>query len=184
MKKDIKEEKINKNLKETILELLPYLIILITVLLVKTYLIAPVQVHGSSMMSTLHNNDIMILNKANYKFNEIKRFDIVVIKYDNKYIIKRVIGLPGESIEYKDNKLYINGKYYKEDFLDSDKKTKDFNLKDITGENEIPEGEYFVMGDNREDSLDSRYVGTFSKKQIEGKTKLTIFPFNRIGNKK
>ena len=178
------EEKKKKTKKELFKEIVPYIIILIIVLLVKTYLIAPIQVNGSSMMTTLHNNDIMILNKIHYRFNDIKRFDIVVVKYNNKYIIKRVIGLPGESIEYKDNKLYINGKYYKEEFLDNNTKTKDFNLEEVIGKNEIPEGHYFVMGDNREDSLDSRIVGTFTKKQIKGKTKLTILPFNRIGNKK
>ena len=188
MKEETKKEKTKevkeKNIKKTILEIIPYIIVLILVILVKTYLIAPIQVNGESMMSTLHDRDIMILNKVNYKFNKIKRFDIVVVKYNDTYLIKRVIGLPGENIEYKDNKLYIDGKHIKEKNLPKDTITNDFSLKEITGKVKIPKNSYFVMGDNRSNSTDSRVLGPFNKKDIEGNTSLTIFPFNRLGNKK
>lgn len=180
-KEELKEK---HNIKNTIKEIIPYVIVLIVVILVKTYLIAPIQVNGESMMSTLYNKDIMILNKVNYKFNKIKRFDIVVVRYNDTYLIKRVIGLPGENIEYKDNKLYIDGKHIKEKKLPKNTVTNDFSLKEITGKVKIPKDSYFVMGDNRSNSTDSRVLGPFNKKDIEGNTSLTIFPFNRLGNKK
>lgn len=166
-------------MKKIIKDIYPYIIILIIVILVKSYLITPVQVNGDSMYNTLYNNDIMILNKIGYKFDNIKRFDIVVIDYNDKYLIKRVIGLPGEKVKIADNKLYINDEYVEEYFLDASVITDDYELNGV-----IPEGYYFVMGDNREISLDSRRLGVFSKDQIEGKATLTIFPFTRFGFKK
>ena len=160
---------------KTIKELLPYIITIIVVLLFKHFLFAPIRVNGDSMYSTLKDKDIMILNKVNYRFNKINRFDIVVVDADYEYLIKRVIGLPGEKVEVKNNKLYINGKFIKQDF--KYKKTDDFTYK-------IPKGEYFVMGDNRTNSLDSRYFGSFKRNKILGKTNYIIFPFSRIGRKK
>jgi len=89
-------------------EILPYMFIIIIVIILRTFVVTPAQVIGSSMEPTLYNSEIIILNKIHYKLSNIKRFDIVVIKMDNeKALIKRVIGLPGEKVEYKDNKLYI-----------------------------------------------------------------------------
>ena len=152
----------------------PYIIILIVVLLVKSYVITPIAVNGDSMFPTLEDNDIMILKKYDKK---IERFDIVVVSYNNKYLIKRVIGLPGETIKYENNKLYVNGEYIEENFLDK-ATTEDFEL---TGK--IPQEYYYVMGDNREISYDSRSIGAFSIKKILGKTNYTLYPFQRIGNK-
>ena len=133
------------------------------------------------MLNTLKNNDIMILNKLSYKTDDIKRFDIVVVKNDNELIIKRVIGLPGEKISYKNNELYVNGKKVKENF----KRVKDEDLDDYTIEGEVvPEGYYFVLGDNRPESADSRIIGYIKKEKISGKCSYTIFPFSRIGKKK
>ena len=128
------------------------------------------------MYPTLKDKDIMILDETAYYFKDIKRFDIVVVKAPGELIIKRVIGLPGEKIMYEDGKLYINGKYVKENY--EHEGTDDF------AEVKIGKNEYFVMGDNRDNSLDSRYFGPFNKKKIRGKTNLTIFPFKRIGKKK
>ena len=163
--------------------LLPYLIILVVVILFKTYLYAPIVVNGDSMKNTLHDHDIMILDKISYRNHAIKRFDIVVIylEEEHEYIIKRVIGLPGEKIEYKDNKLYVNGTYVKEEFEHF--KTEDFSTKDI-GYEEVPKDKYLVLGDNRVNSIDSRYLGYIKKEDIKGKTSLVLFPFNRIGIKR
>lgn len=158
-----------------------YVIIIIAVLLIRLYVVALVRVNGSSMIDTLHDKDIMILDKISYRFHEIKRFDIVVIKENDEYLIKRVIGLPGERLEYKDNTLYINGKKIKENF--SHKKTDDFYIKDLDS-NQIPEDCYFVLGDNRINSMDSRIIGFIPKEDIIGKTSFTILPFNRFGVKK
>ena len=164
-------------------EYIPYLIIIVVVLLVKQFVVTPVIVSGDSMYSTLHNNDIMILNRM-YKPKDIKRYDIIVIKYNNKNIIKRVIGIPGDSIECIDNELYINGKKIKEDYLDEGTVTADFSLQDLYDVDYVPEDMYFVLGDNREVSLDSRSIGFIEPKNIEGKAIFTIFPFNRFGSKK
>lgn len=160
-----------------------YIIIVVVVLLIKHFFVAPVRVVGPSMEQTLLNGDIMILDKISYRFSEIKRFDIVVIDSEDNLIIKRIIGLPGDEIHYDENKLYINGEYYKEDYLDGDTITIDFSLNKIINTDNIPKGYYFVLGDNREESKDSRIIGLIRKEQILGKAKLTLFPFSRIGIK-
>lgn len=162
--------------KGYIKEFLPYIIILIIVLFIKVFIATPIRVNGPSMNDTLRNKDIMILDEVSYKFSSIERFDIVVIKYKKEYLIKRVVGLPGERIRYEDNKLYINGKYVKEDF--EHKKTSDFS------EVLVPSDKYFVMGDNRVNSVDSRMIGTIDRDDIKGKTSFVLFPFSRFGSKK
>jgi signal peptidase I len=155
-------------------EYVPYVLVIILVILIKRFVVTPIRVVGDSMYDTLHDGDIMILNIIGYRFSDIERFDIVVVDKGREPLIKRVIGLPGEEIEYKDNQLYVNGKKVKENY--GSDVTEDFTIK-------IPKGSYFVMGDNRTNSMDSRYYGPFQKKDILGKTKLTIFPFGRFGNK-
>ena len=91
-------------------EILPYICVILFVILLRTFIITPVQVVGTSMVPNLKNGELMILNKITYKFNDIKRFDIVVVDYPKEPLIKRVIGLPGEKVEYKDNKLYKKSK--------------------------------------------------------------------------
>ncbi len=168
------DEKKDKKFINVIKELIPYVLIIIAVLLFKKYLYAPIKVNGESMMNTLHDKDIMILDIIDYKIHGLKRFDIVVVDEGSELIIKRVIGLPGELVEYKNNKLYINGKKVNDKY--ASKETEDFSIL-------VPKGEYFVLGDNRTNSLDSRVFGTFSKDKILGKTSMTLFPFNRWGNK-
>ena len=124
------------------------------------------------MHPTLQDKEFMILNKISLK-QGINRFDIVVVQENNKYIIKRVIGLPGESVMYKDSKLYINGKVIEDNY--SKTTTNDFDNV-VLGENE-----YFVMGDNRAVSSDSRIIGPVNIENIKGKTNLIIFPFNKMG---
>lgn len=156
-------------------EFLPYIIIIIVVILIKSYVVSPIRVNGTSMDSTLKDGDIMLLNEIGYRFSDIDRFDIVVIRRDGEYLIKRVIGLPGEKVKYLDNKLYINGKYVKEEF--KHKKTSDFSTY------QLGKDEYFVMGDNRTNSKDSRMIGSIFREEILGKASLTIFPFSRFGQK-
>ena len=153
-------------------ELIPYLVIIVIVLLIRTFIITPVQVDGSSMDPTLQDNQILLLKKYQKNY---KRFDIVVIDDGSERLIKRIIGLPGETIEVKDQKLYINGKYVKEEFEHDE-------TDDFTYEAKIPENHYFVMGDNRDDSLDSRVFGAFSKDQILGVTSFSLFPFQTFGS--
>lgn len=174
------EEKNNK-IKETIKTILTYIAIILVVVIIRIFFVDPVRVDGTSMDTTLSDGEIMLLNKIVYRKEDIKRFDIVVIKEGDKHIIKRVIGLPGETIEYKDNILYINGKEIDDPYPST--KTDDFNIEDV-GHTKIPGDTYFVMGDNRSDSLDSRYpsVGVIKKEQIVGRAKLVIWPLNKFGN--
>lgn len=169
--------------KENLKEVLIYVGIIIFIVLLRTFIITPVRVNGTSMYPTLENKEIMILNKINYRFNDINRFDIIVIENGTEDLIKRVIGLPGETLEYIDNRLYINGKLVKENFLNNDVITDDFSIEDL-GYETIPEGCYIALGDNRKDSLDSRYFGCFDRNRILGKASLVIFPFSKLGYKK
>ncbi|MDD2489902.1 MAG: signal peptidase I [Bacilli bacterium] len=163
-------------MKKTIIE---YGLIILLVVFIRIFIITPIQVSGSSMNNTLQDNDIMLLNIIGYKLKNIKRFDIVVIDYEEEALIKRVIGLPGENIEYKDNKLYVDGNYIKELFI-NDEYTDDFSLNDL-GYQVIPDNMYFILGDNRDNSTDSRYIGLINKDQIIGKTNIIIYPFSRWG---
>ncbi len=164
--------------KETKKDLIIYGSIILAIILIRTFIITPVRVNGTSMDSTLKDGEIMILNKITYNFNDIKRFDIVVVKTEGDKIIKRVIGLPGETLKYENSTLYINGQEVEEPFINE--KTEDFNISDL-GYSKIPSDCYFVMGDNRDNSSDSRIIGCVKKSQIEGKTSLTVFPFKNAG---
>ena len=170
----MKKDKIIKLLKN----LVPYIIIVILVVLLRTFIITPAMVNGDSMEPTLSNNNIVLLNKLNYKIDDINRFDVVVIKYKNEKLIKRVIGLPGEHISFQDNRLYVNGFVEIEEFEHSE--TSDFNLE-LLGYLNIPGDKYFVIGDNRENSVDSRTFGLVNKEDILGYVSTRIFPLNKIG---
>ena len=168
-------------MKKFLKELYPYIIIVVVVVLFRTFIATPVRVDGTSMDSTLKNGEILILNKLDKSY---ERFDVVVVNVEvdgkKSKLVKRIIGLPGESIEYKDNELYINDKII-EDVSTS--RTNDFSLKEIYNIDKLPDDCYFVMGDNRKYSRDSRdyTVGIIRKEDIVGTTTLRIFPFNKIG---
>ncbi|MFC4557096.1 signal peptidase I [Virgibacillus kekensis] len=158
--------------------------------IVRTFFFAPIVVDGPSMMPTLHDGDQMIVNKFLYDIQEPERFDVVVFHAsDKKDFIKRIIGLPGEHVAVENNVLYIDGKKVKEPFLAEAKKemmsyqpyTEDFQLEDLPGGHEtIPEDHVLVLGDNRNNSTDSRILGLVSLEQIVGKTSLIYWPFERM----
>ena len=172
---NMKKEKVKKMIKN----IFPYFIVIIIVILIRSFLITPAVVDGSSMSPTLHDNNVVILNKLDYRLNDINRFDIVVVNYKGEKLIKRVIGLPGEHIEYKDNNLYVDGFIVNENFEHDE--THDFKLETI-GYLNIPGEKYLVIGDNRNNSVDSRMIGLIDKKDILGSTSFRIFPLNKIGN--
>ncbi len=156
-------------------ELLPYIIIVVVVILIRTFIVTPVRVSGQSMEKTLSNGYIMILNKL----GTVDREDIVVI--DKRYagddvIIKRIIGLPGETIKCENGTIYIDGKEYKDSHAYGT--TSDFT--EIT----LKDDEFFVLGDNRVVSNDSRYLGPVKEDYIEGTSNIIIYPFNKIGKAK
>jgi signal peptidase I len=151
---------------------------------IRYFFFAPIVVDGLSMMPTLHDQDRMIVNKLSYKISEPKRFDIIVFHApENKDYIKRIIGLPGDHIEYKEDTLYINGKPFEEPYLDDYKKqvidgplTESFTLEEKTNELTVPDGHLFVMGDNRRFSKDSRHIGTVPMEKVLGKTSIVYWP--------
>ena len=155
-------------------ELIPYVVITMIVILIRMFIISPVRVDGTSMYPTLSNNEFLLLSKYDQSYG---RFDIVVLKYRNERLVKRIIGLPGETVEYKNNTLYINGKEMEEPFINTN--TDDFNLNEL-GYDKIPENYYFVVGDNRGSSLDSRMIGLISKKDLQGTIKLSITGFKFV----
>ena len=162
--------------KELIRFSLELVIIVAVTATVCTKIVVPVKIQGDSMYPTLHDKDTLIVNKLYLNRSDIKRFDIVVLKSDklNQDIIKRVIGLPGDNIVFKDDKLYINGTYYVEDYLDKDyieEAKEKYNAKLFTEDFEITldNDEIFVLGDNRLRSSDSRTLGTFKYSDIIGK---------------
>lgn len=155
--------------KNIIKEIIIYFSIILSIILIRTFVITPIRVSGPSMNDTLKNGEIVLLKKADKNY---KRFDIVIFNYNKEKLIKRVIGLPNEKIEYKNNILYIN-----------DEKTADYitiGTNDF-GPIQLEDNEYFVMGDNRGISLDSRKIGPVSKNEILGSTDFCIFPISRFG---
>jgi len=177
------EEKIEEYSEQTRIfrimkEAIPFIVIIIVVVLIRTFIITPVRVNGASMEPTLNEGEILILNKLKTSF---RRFDVVVVNVHDSKIIKRVIGLPGEVVSYRDCQLYINGLPV-EDFV-TECITDDFSLENLYNYLTIPAGHYFVMGDNRTESSDSRdsRIGLVNTKQLEGTTIFRVFPFNKIG---
>lgn len=164
------------------------LIAVILAALIRYFLFAPIVVDGLSMMPTLHDQDRMIVNKMKYKISEPERFDIIVFHApENKDYIKRVIGLPGDEIEYKNDTLYINGKPYDEPYLEEYKSelvdgplTEPFTLEEVTGYKKVPENHLFVMGDNRRYSKDSRHIGVIPMDKVLGSATLIYWPLEDI----
>lgn len=157
-------------------EIYPYILVILMVVIIRTFIITPVRVNGSSMEPTLYENEILILEKYHRSF---KRFDVIVIKYGSERLVKRIIGLPGEHIEYKNSMLYVNGEYIAEDFLTES--TLDFDIRALKIDT-VPENTYFVMGDNRNNSTDSRILGSFKESDVLGQVRLILYPFNRFGS--
>ena len=153
-------------------DILEYILIILVVIIIRTFLVTPALVHGASMEPTLFDNEILILNKVSHKIKDFKRFDIIVFKYNGENLIKRVIAFPNEKVEYKDNKLYINGEEIKTNFVFE--KTKDFSYQ-------VNENSIFVLGDNRNDSKDSRFFGSVKEENIIGKITFRLFPLKKAG---
>jgi signal peptidase I len=173
-------KRVAKKKNETLEWIKSLAVALVIVFIVRTFLFTPIMVDGASMNTTLHDHDRMIVSKI----GEPERFDIVVFHANEKQdYIKRVIGLPGDKIEYKDDTLYVNGKAYKEPYLNKQKEningdlTRSFKLEDTAvGQATVPEGHLFVMGDNRRNSTDSRIIGAIPIDEIVGTTNVVFYP--------
>ena len=168
------------SIRELLKDSLKLILIVFVILFLMIYIVSVTQVVGSSMSPTLSDGEVLILNKFNYRIFDVKRGDIISLDYeDTKYLIKRIIGLPGETVEIKNNELYINNTLYEEDYLPDDLVYPDFSLSDL-GYSVIPDDMYLVLGDNREDSLDSREIGLIKKEEINGKIVFRLWPINKI----
>ena len=166
-------------------------IALIFVLCMHTFILTPVVVKGASMMPTFEEGDRVVVNKIGPRLTNYNRFDVVVLDAkEDKSFIKRIIGMPGDQISYENDVLFVNGKRYEEPYLEEYKKalkdnrtlTEDFTLEECLGEAVVPNGHYFVLGDNRQVSKDSRdpSVGFVSKNKIVGKAKIVFYPLDNL----
>src|ERR1700691_3934135 len=140
----------------------------------------PVKVEGTSMAPLLSDQERIFINKFVYRFEPIARGDVVVFWYPldkSKSFIKRVIGLPGEIIELRGGRLYVNGKESKEIYIPSS-----YLDGSSYGPITIPEGNYFVMGDHRDSSNDSRVFGPVGRPYIYGKAVFAYWPVDHFGS--
>ena len=170
-----------RSIKEFLKDTLKYLIVIFVVLFIFLYIFSFQQIIGSSMEPNLSNGNLIFLDKVIYKIKKPLRGDIISFSYsDTNNLIKRVIGLPGEYVSIKNNKIYIDNKELVEYYL-KDQINNDFELSSL-GYDKIPDNMYFVLGDNRTDSVDSRdsRVGVISSKDIIGKVRFVIWPINKF----
>ncbi|MGO1433477.1 MAG: signal peptidase I [Ruoffia tabacinasalis] len=162
------------------------LVAVLIFLALRHYVLQPFQVEGSSMEPQLHNQDQMVMLRN----NEIERFDVVVFpdpRGSGDSYVKRIIGQPGDELYFSNDTLYLNNQAVEEPYLEplksetEGKFTEDFSLWDTLGLTQVPEGYYFVMGDNRPYSGDSRQFGLIQAEDIQGVTNFVYFPFERFG---
>lgn len=163
-------EAVRRELREWIKALV---VALLLAWVLRSVLVQPYRVEGSSMESNLHDTERLFINRMVYRLHPPRRGDVVVVDLPNEgiTIIKRIIGLPGETIEIKDGSVFIEGELLEEPYLTQ-------ATLDIYGPTQIPEEHYFVMGDNRINSRDSRNVsvGFVSQEQIKGHAFLVYWP--------
>lgn len=173
----------NRRLKRVLVLSLYFLLILVFVLLLVKFVGQKIQVNGTSMSPTLDDKDQLLVDKISYRFSDPDRFDIIVFPYKyekDTYYIKRIIGLPNETVFIdSEGKIYINGElleegYGKEIIIDPGRAYEEIKLA---------EDEYFVLGDNRNNSSDSRdpNIGNIKRDQIMGRAFMRVYPFNKLG---
>lgn len=169
--------------KETFSTILYILVVLLGTYLLITFVGQRTSVSGSSMEPTLSNNDQLILDKISYRFSEPQRFDIIVFPFqyaEKTFYVKRIIGLPGETVQIDlQGNIYINGQILNEDYGKETINFAGLAVEPIT----LGDDEYFVMGDNRNNSSDSRdpSVGNIRRSNIIGKAWVRIWPLNKFG---
>lgn len=175
----------NRIMRELLNTAIYLLCVLGAVWLVITFVGQRTEVEGASMENTLHNGDNLIVDKLSYRFHDPERFDIIVFPFqfqDNTYYIKRIIGLPGETVQIMDDgSIYINGEKLEENY--GMEIIKPETIGRAAEPIELGDDEYFVMGDNRNNSSDSRtdMVGNIKRENIIGKAWLRIWPVSDFG---
>lgn len=179
-KKDERQEKPKKSMKREIFEwIMVFVVAAALAFVVRTFIFEPVRVDGSSMLNTLTDGEYMIATKFDYLLGDPERFDIVICDYpntsDGMYRVKRVIGMPDETIELRAGELYVDGVHIEQDF---DMTPNEAYFGPYT----VPPGHYFVMGDNRNNSKDSRsaMVGPLARNEIKGHVRAVVFPLGHF----
>ena len=179
-------EKKPKTWKQDIYESLKILLIsLLIVIPIRFFVAQPFVVKGASMEPTYHDNDYLIVDELSYSLGEIKRGDVIVLHYPvnpAEFFIKRVIGLPGETIIIRAGKVYVrkSGLSKEEQLLEPYIDSKTLTRADQT-EYAVPLGNYFVLGDNRQHSSDSRYWGYLERRFVVGRALVRLWPLSKVG---
>lgn len=178
--------KLNSLIREVISTLVTFAIVFAAVFIIQKFIVQPFVVEGHSMDYTLVEGERLFM----WKLADIERFDVVVLKAPSnpeKLYIKRVIGVAGDTIEVKDDQLILNGVAMDEPYLAKKQEefpngfTNDFSLEAIIGQSTVPEGHVFVMGDNRQNSLDGRSFGVVPIESIVGEANVSYWPLDKIG---
>lgn len=157
------------------------LLAILAALLITQFLFAHTQIPTPSMESTIMTGDHMIINRLPYYYRDPSPGEIIIFKHDGEFLVKRLIGKPGDIINLIDGYVYVNDTLLDETiYLDSSAETYPLH-PDISFPFEVPEDYYFVMGDNRTRSADSRMFGPISRDVIVAKGGFRIYPFNNIG---
>lgn len=149
----------------------------VTVFLIRTYLVQPFLVSGASMAPNINHGNYLIIDQLTRRFQEFQRSDVIVFRYPqdpDTFYIKRIIGLPGDRVQVKSGEVFVNGEKLIEEYLSSG--TRTFGSTDAV----LADNQYFVMGDNRDNSSDSRSWGLLGENFIVGLARLRLFPFNQI----
>lgn len=175
----------NKKVRSELIEWAKSISVSIVLAMVITIVVQPTTVSGESMYPTLKDNDYLFINKLTYEVEGPKRGDIIVFKTEliddksskKKSLVKRVIALPGEHIVIKNNEVYIDDELLNESYIKGVYTSGDIDII-------VPENNIFIMGDNRENSLDSRddRIGTISLDDVVGKVSMRVYPFDKIGS--
>lgn len=195
-----KKKKVKRTLGQEILSwVLTLLVAVIAALVIRSVIFEPVRVDGHSMDDTLADGEIMFVTKYDYSTTWLsmfwqsdedkekapritlggdpKRFDVVICRYPGRgdtNFVKRVVGLPGDTVELREGYLYVNGERFEEPYINDEYRSGRLNT---FGPYTVPEGRFFVMGDHRNNSNDSRSVGPIERNMIVGHVRQVVFPF-------
>ena len=172
--KEKKKKTVGREILEWILTIAAAVLI---AMVIRTFIFEPVRVEGTSMDNTLADGEIMFVTKYDYIAGDPQRFDVVICRYPGRgstNFVKRVVGLPGDTVELKDGYLYVNGEPYEEPYISDEYRR---GWQSDFGPFTDPEGQYLVMGDHRNNSNDSRSQGALSRSMIIGHARSVLFPF-------